>query len=602
VRQVYALDTETGPYPMPEGVKGAFALEPYRKEFYMKLFGLYGAGVSIAADAINRRDKIIEAITKLRGEIVYCHNTIFDIAVLMRYLGPDHYELLASIRWRDTSLLAKWVNNSQSSEHFRYSLRNCVDKWLPDSAEKTEFLELKDNIEDDYNYWLERVVADCKLTQELALVLEDLLPETSRQGFITECRCLWPLAKGWKQGILVNPDKVDELAIIYRVRANKLLKEIGLDEATLRSPKKLRAVLFEEWGQEPVSFTAKGEPSTCAGDIKYIALNSKDDRLLKLLEAKQHLTVISKYANSYEKAMLYLGEPKIHPSPKLFNSYTGRMTYNSKLFKKHQVGIALHQQPRKAKEVKRCMEAPQGYKFIYMDFAAQELRIMAQMSNDEAMINAFNDNKDLHAVMTESIYATPYDEIVAGNKSGDKRIMDERNCGKLTNLSSMYRIGAKALKAKFFIGYDTMITLREATHFLNSYKKSFKCIPKYWESIIRAAKRQGYVESLSGRRFYLKANDWQGESSAINMPIQGSGADLSELLIALLDTKFPELIFQVQVHDSLVWLIPDELNSLELKEFVDSIDYNKYFEADLKVDFPLDFALGTNLMEMSPLA
>jgi DNA polymerase-1 len=190
---------------------------------------------------------------------------------------------------------------------------------------------------------------------------------------------------------------------------------------------------------------------------------------------------------------------------------------------------------------------------------------------------------------------------VAGNNEGDAVIVDQRNCGKLTNLSSMYRIGAKSLQSKFFTQYDKLINLRESTHFLNSYKKTFRGIPAYWESSIDSAKRTGYAASLSNRRFYVKPTDWKGESSAINMPIQGSGADLSELTIAILAKTFPYLIFQIQVHDSLTWLIPEDEDPYVVKKFMDDFDFNVWFDADLKIKFPLDFAYGDNLAEIKPL-
>lgn len=600
---MYALDTETGPYPMPPGEDGAWALEPYREEFYVKMLGVAGPNgykKAIHMDGDNYSADFKTEIEFLSGKEVVCHNAIFDIAVCMRKLGKDN-EHLRNIRWRDTSLLAKWLNNSQKDERFSYSLRNCVDKWLPDSDEKDEFLAIKDNIEDDYNYWLARVLADCKLTMELHDELWQLLPKEQQRGYLIECACLHPLARGWMEGIMVDDDVVYEARVRYQAHANKILRELDIQEATLRSPAKLGKLLFVDWGLEPISFTATGKPCTSADDLKMIGAKSQDPRVLRLLEAKQQLTVISKYVKGFGKAREYLNNNKIHPSPRLFNSYTGRMTYNSKLFKKYQVGIALHQLPRKAKIIKKALVAPPGYKFLYMDFAAQELRVMAQFSNDANMLESFNDGKDLHAVMTESIYGTSYETIVAGNKDGIPLIVDQRNCGKLTNLSSMYRIGAKSLQAKFFTQYDKVINLREATHFLNSYKKAFRGIPRYWTTAIDSAKRTGYAASLANRRFGLKQFDWKGESSAINMPIQGSGADLSELAIALISKAFPDLIFQIAVHDSLTWLIPDDLNELTVTEFINNIHWDGYFEANTKLDFPLDFAYGPNLADLEAL-
>jgi len=598
---LYSLDIETGPFdPTKKTITNAWALEPYRKEFYVKMIGVAGPneyGKVMSNDGTNYKNDLVTEIEFLQGKRVYCHNAIFDISCLIKVHG---YDGLNRIRWRDTSLLAKWLNNSQKDEKFTYSLRNCVERWLPNSPEKDEFLEMKDNMEDDIDYWIKRVIQDCHLTRDLAIRLESLLPEEQLNGYEIECACLLPLARGYMQGVLIDYDEVENSRVVYQAGINSALRELKLSESIIRSPTKLAKLLFSYWGLTPRSLTPSGNPCTAAGDLKYIALDTGDKRLTDLLAAKAKLTVMSKYINGFFKTLEYLKSDKMHPTPRLFNSYTGRMSYSSKMKKKFQVGIAIHQLPRKDKCIKRAMIAPKGYKFLYMDFAAQELRLMAHYSNDPTMLNAFNTGKDLHSTMTEDIYGIPYDEIVKGNNEGDPEIIDSRNCGKLTNLSSMYRIGAKSLQTKFFEQYDKVITIREATHYLNSYKRTFKRIPEYWIKAVSSARTNRYSESLAGRRFGITNMDWTGESSAINQPIQGSGADLAELAIASIAREFPDMIFQLAVHDSLTWLIPECDDHLEVKEFANNIDYSKEYKKVIKLKFPFDYAIGYNLAELKP--
>jgi len=318
------------------------------------------------------------------------------------------------------------------------------------------------------------------------------------------------------------------------------------------------------------------------------------------MEAKKAITVRNKYIQGFMKAKDYLGTNTMHSPPRLFNSYTGRMTYTSKMMKKYQVGIALHQLPRKDKDVKRAMVAPPGYKFFYADYSAQEMRLMAQASEDRAMLDAFHNGMDLHSLTTENIYGTPYDSIIEG-KETDEEIIDQRNCGKLTNLSSQYRIGAKSLQTKFFEQYDKIVNLRESTHYLNSYKKTYPGIPRYWDKAIGMARRNGFSHSLMDRRFYIHKLDWSGESSSINQPIQGSGADLTVIAIGEVHERFPSNIFQITVHDSLCWLMPEDDDPLIMKEFLNSIDYSKYTRQKLLLAFPLDCAVGPNLADLTPI-
>ena len=593
----YAIDTETSPFDPTKKQTNAWALEPYRKEFGVKLMCLVSSdGYSSVTD--NPADSMAALLTMEEDPIVYCHNSIFDISVLIRHIG---YDAINHIRWRDTGLLAKYLLNSQRDEHFRYSLRNCVEKWLSDHPQCDEFLNVKDNMENDPDYWLNRVILDTEMTLSLAERLESLLPVEQVSAYINECRCLLPMARGYMQGVNIDEDVVEEIRITYQSEVSRNIRELGITESVMSSPKQLSHLLFSKWGLNPAGDTPSGAPSTSAENLKLILLESEDTRLTKLMAAKTAKTILTKYANGYKKMFEYIGQWTMHSAPRLYNSYTGRMTYSSKMMKKYQVGIALQQLPRKAKLVKKAMVAPPGFKFVYADFAAQELRLMAQMSKDPVMLQAFNEGKDLHSIMTEGIYGTPYDEIVEGNKNGIEEIKDQRNSGKLTNLSCMYRIGAPSLKKKFFADYDITITAREAAHYVNTYKRTYRGVERYWQDAIRTPRQKGYAETLFGRRFGIHKFDWQGESSAINMPIQGGGVDLAEIVIGEVAEAFPDITFVLAVHDSLTWQVPEDFDEYALQSFVNDINYNQFANQELLLDFPMDFEVGTNLGEMRPL-
>ena len=592
----YALDTENGPFNPAIKQTNAYALEPYREEFYVKMVAIVGKkGHRSLTKFVG---ETIEQIDSLENPVVYCHNAIYDIAVLIKFLG---YNKISHIEFRDTSILAKWLNNSQKDKYFIYSLRNCVAKWMEDHPDTPDFLDMKDVMEDSDIYWMERAMADTSMTLDLAVKLESLLPKEQAKGYLTECKCLLPLARGYMQGILIDHDVVDLMKITYQAKINQALRAVGLTEDVVNSPSKLSKLLFNDWDLVPGGLTPKGKPSTNAASLKVMLINTADGRLTKIMEAKSAITVRNKYINGFIKSKAYLGTDTIHPVPRLFNSYTGRLSYTSKMLKKHQVGIALHQLPRKDKMVKEAMIAPPGYKFFYADYAAQELRLMAQHSADRNMLDAFHNNMDLHSITTENIYATPYDELVEGNRKEIPEIVDQRNCGKLTNLSSQYRIRPKGLQTKFLEQYDKIVTLREATHYLNSYMKSFPGIEKYWDKAIRSARSKGYSTSLMDRRFYINKLDWSGESSAINEPIQGSGADLTVIAIGEVQDNYPDYIFQITVHDSLCWLMPEDDDPIEFRDFLNGIDYSKYISQEILLDFPLDCAVGPNLGSLTAI-
>lgn len=591
----YVMDFETGPYnPELKTQPHAYALEPYREEFFIKYLGICKDDGSDYQFHITPMD-LPAILESLAGQEVYAHNAGFEIMSCLSVKHPEIKQLVRNIRWRDSALLCKWVENSQINEHNAYSLAACVERWLPDEV---DFLSMKDSASNLDSYWKLRVKEDVRVTARLVTTLLTKLPPKQRPGFIIEQNTLVPFAEATMQGILLDVDAIELLELEYNARISRLCRKAHVTESLVSSPAQLANLLFNQLDLTPRSYTATGKASTRAGDLKYLILEHEAEiPVLKQIQTiKQLITVRNKYVSAFMACIRYGGD-KLRPRIKLFNSYTGRATYNSKLSKKFPVAIALHQLPRKFKDIKRVMIAPKGYRILYADFASQEIRVMAEKSRDACMVQALNENKDLHAIMAEGVFGTPYETIVE-EKDTDDNIKNQRDGGKMINLSSQYRIGYKTFIVKAFEQYDKIITEREAKHYLTSYKSTFKGIPLYWTSAIEFARANGYAESFSKRRFTITDLNWSGESSAINMPIQGSGADLTELVVALVAKKFPDLIFQVTVHDSLTWLIPDTMDPNDVRDYVNSIPYKDYYGIDFAVTFPMDFAIGPNFADL----
>lgn len=596
------LDFETGPYnPALKVQPHAYGLEPYRDEFYIKCLAWTDGTISnfFSAKTPDFEGIIQDFLELVQGEEVYAHNAGFEImCCLSRTAVPNIKELVRGVKWRDSALLCKWVENSQENENNSYALKDCVARWCPD---ETEFLEMKESASDTDTYWEHRVKEDVRITHKLVSDLLARLPHNQIRGFIIEQACLVPFAEATMQGISLDVDAIELMELEYNAAIAKRCRLSGLTESMLSSPTQLGDFLFDKLKLKPLSYTATGKPSTRAGDIKRLVLaHASQYSVLRDIQAiKQLITVRNKYAKAFSECVKYSGD-KLRPRIRLFNSYTGRATYSSKLAKKFPVAIALHQLPRKFKDVKRVMIAPPGYRILYADFASIEVRIIAEKSRDATMVEAINAGKDLHAIMAEGVFGTPYATIVA-EKDTNELIKMQRDGGKMINLSSQYRIGSKTFVEKAFEQYDKVLSLREAQHYLSSYKKTFPGIPAYWSSATKFAHAKGYAESFSCRRYYINNLDWSGEQSAINMPIQGSSADLMEYAVAAIARKFPELIFQITVHDSLSWLIPDSMDPNIVKDYANSIDYKSVYGIDFAVDFIMDFAIGPNFADLKPL-
>jgi len=549
-------------------------------------------------------------LAKLYGKEVYCTNTIFDTSFLLATLG---IEIMRPIKWRDTVILNKWLVNGQKADRLKvsYSLANTAKRYLKDWDKLEEFLDVKKQKVtpgENFDYWLERNVLDSEATYLIAEKLHTHLDKMrNSRGYIVTSNAILPIAEGYVQGIPCNVGVLDEYEIRQRKRQIELAKELRIEGSVITSPKQLANLLFDNWGLEPIGYTPKGAPSTSAENLLRLHQRYSSERpeLNLIMEYKKIATMLSKYVKGFRQSFKYLGKNIIHGQPRLLSTVTGRMTYTTKFFKKYQSSIAMHQLPRKEKDIKRAMVAPIGYKVLYMDFGAQEGRVMAIRAPEPTMIKAYSEGIDLHSDLTEEIFGTPYDEIVEANRNeSPKEIVEQRQAGKLTGLSSFYRIGAKALAGKFFTTYGYDITIPTAQSYLTSFKRKYPGVVKYWSKAISDGKRVGYVEAFGGWRYRLEAFDWRGESSCINHPIQGGGSMLTYAAIAIINKKWPRAILVSQVHDSIAYFIPEDNAkklSTEILTYLNHYNYGALLGFEQTVPLIFDGGIGDNFADLEAL-
>lgn len=606
--KIYALDIETASKVKTDL---PYALEAYRvKRDQVEITSIAvhcsdGDSYQIHHKMDFFNEKIKDLLSSLAGEIVYCHNTIFDTAYMLATVGIDR---LRPIKWRDTAILNKYLINGQKADEQRisYSLMNCVKRAIKDDPELEEFLDVKKQqvkAGEDWDYWLKRGRMDAKFTLLLAEKLLTYMKPEMEAGYVVTSSAILPLAQGVVMGIPINADEVDRYEKDALAKQAKLAAEIGVAGTVITSNKQLTNLLFNTWGYEPIGLTPKGAPSVSAENLLRLHQKySSDPRIQAVMDYKKIATMMSKYIKGFRNAREYIGEWTIHGSPRILATVTGRMTYNSKLFKKHQTSIALHQIPRKDKGIKRCMVAPPGFKIMYMDVSAQEGRMMSIIAPEPRMIKAYNEGIDLHSDLTETIFGTPYEEIVKANTLGEpKAIVEQRQAGKLTGLSSFYRIGASSLANKFFSTYEYDITVQTASSYLSAFKHKYPGVVKYWRSSIGEARQKGYAEAIGGFRYRINKFDWKGESSAINHPIQGSGAIQTYAAIGVISKTWLEPILVSQVHDSLAYFVPEDdalRIAKEVKAKMDRFNYGELLGFEQTVPFVMDVSIGDNFADL----
>jgi DNA polymerase I-like protein with 3'-5' exonuclease and polymerase domains len=577
-------------------------------------------------------DHLIEFLEPHQGEVVYAHNAVFDLAFIIASTTPNRcgkiHDVIRNIKWRDTSLLTKWCINGQLAEtsFFKYNLVNLVKTFLPDHPLAKDFIAMKEqnvNAGENPEYWLKRGQWDVILTRALAEFMQGKLAPEQRTGFLTEQDCLVPVANSWITGIRIDQAqlKLNERHFL-QVRADAA-KKLGVDSDIFTSTKRLPDLIFNRWGLPVISRTPKGAPQ-CNSDVlkllEYKMLQEGDeataDKLKTIMKAKEACTLHSKYVKSMIEALAHTRDGYIYPAPKIFGTYTGRFTYSSTVNgrdfeedkgKRFKVSIAAHQIPRKDKMVRSSLCPPPGYEIYEADASGQESRIMAIRANDPVMIEIFQKDLNFHSMTGSAIIGMDYNEFQAqfkaeGNDGG--YYTEQRQLGKLTNLSCNFRIGGRALSSKAFLDYDTYMTIETGNFLVNTFARRYVGVPQYWEDVIWQSKQDKYTETLGGRRYKLTdwgTHRWITESSAINVPIQGTGADMKEIAIKETFEKVPEAIFVLDLHDANFFFVPEGMAAKlheRLDDVLNGIDYEKYWGFQLPIALPYESKRGKTFAEV----
>lgn len=566
----HALDLETG--SISGDLSDGYALEPWRAR--------QGKGfitsVSVYGDRITKqiirptRDQLIELLEELKGEEVYAHYALFDVAWLIATIEPNRlgrlHSAITGVRWRDTALLAKWCMNGRKADDIRlsYSLLNLInlfkDKMGFPGADEFIRMKQQENVNDvDNPYWEERGRQDVLWTYRLAKFLWAQLPEACHRGFIIEQRSIPMVANSWIMGMRVDKEALQNAENEIEIAIKEGCDALGLSEAVVGSPAQLGNVVFGSWGFEPISRTPTGKPSADADTWIILAHSTGDPRLRQVLAVRQALTLRSKYIRTAYEALARTGDGYMYGKPNLFGTQSGRLTYSSETTRGMKVSIAQHQIPRKAKMVRSYLKPPEGSRLFETDAAAQESRIMGIWSGDPGIIEIFNNGTNFHSYTAANIYGLAYEEFQKHYKLEEPQYIEWRQMGKLTNLSCNFRIGGKSLAKKALTEYDTYMTELEGRKLVSTFKRTYPGIPSYWDAIIAFAKQHGYSYTLAQRRYKVpidmlnSLDAWKVEGTVISHPIQGTGGDM--FLAAT--SQVPDARMQTSLHDGIFWVVDE---------------------------------------------
>lgn len=349
------------------------------------------------------------------------------------------------------------------------------------------------------------------------------------------------LAQMEKNGVYINTSFLQKLSFQANEMLNSLVKEIyqiAGQEFNINSTQQLAYILFEKMGIKPVKKTKTGF-STDSEVLETLA--EEHDIAKKLIDYRQNAKLLNTYIDSLPK-LIQNKTGRIHTSFNMTITSTGRLSSSNPNLQNIPIRTEL------GREIRRAFCAQdKDHCIISADYSQIELRLMALMAEDENMLDAFKHNQDIHTRTAALIFGKQPAEIVS----------DERRKAKVINFGIIYGMGA------FSLAKELDISVKEAKQFIENYYNSFPKIISFIEKQKRFALEKGYVETLFGRKLFLpnihSTNQGiraESERIAVNMPIQGTAADLIKIAMINIHDKIknmPKVKMIIQVHDELVF-------------------------------------------------
>lgn len=606
------LDIET------QGDKPLYGLQPHR---------LISGEAVISAISVAGEESILgklyPSVSFIRKLLVFSSkqklplvgwNTAFDVSWL---IAAGLEEEVFACQWLDAMLFWKhWINEptdefTPKAQRQSFSLAAALKQYFPDQADFKEFEDFDATDEESLKQLLHRNKNDALFTLKLAKIFYQELTPKQRVAAMIEACCIPQFARTSVQGLAINEEQCGKLDIELEIQGqttyNNLLEENPeVSEVNLGSSQQLGHLLFNQWGL-PILKTSKktGEPSTDK-EVLYelAAIDPRADAVKVIRETKNNRT---KFVTAIRKSVEYNEDGFVRPQPRVFGTYTGRATYNStmkdrysKPQKEYQTGFAIHQTKRDA-SFREIIIPPEGYDLVELDFAGQEFRWMAVASEDETMLELCAPGEDPHAFMGAQIAQRDYRDLQRLAAESEKQAKNDRNLGKFSNLSFQYRIGSDAATSKARVQYKLNVEEAFIKEILAVYKGTYPGVPRYWQNQIVTCRNKMYAETVAGRRVALtgwtRTTAWKKESTAINFPIQGAGADQKYLALAIARNELPQFGGHVyfELHDGLFFIFPKAKTkqaTVLLRDKLSALPYKRAWGCDLPILFPVDAKIG----------
>ncbi|NOI31070.1 DNA polymerase I [Vibrio coralliilyticus] len=565
---VFAFDTETDSldYMVANLVGVSFATEE----------GV-AAYVPVAHDYLDApeqldRDWVLEQLKPILEDDAQAkvgQNLKYDASVLARY-GIE----IKGIK-HDT-MLASYVYNSVGGKHdmdslaLRFLQHSCISFEQIAGKGKKQLTFNQIELEQASPYAAEdadvtlrlhnRLLANIEQDEKLKTIYEEV-----------EVPLVPVLSRIERTGVLIDDMKLAAQSQEIALRLDELEQqafEIAEQEFNMNSPKQLQAILFEKMGLPVVKKTPSGTPSTNEEVLQELALDYPLPKLI--LEYRGLAKLKSTYTDKLPK-MINPETGRVHTSYHQAVTATGRLSSTDPNLQ----NIPIRND--EGRRIRQAFIAPHGYKIMAVDYSQIELRIMAHLSGDKALLDAFQQGKDIHAATAAEIIGVDIEQVSA----------EQRRRAKAVNFGLIYGMSA------FGLAKQLGIPRGEAQQYMDTYFERYPGVMQYMEDTRSAAAEQGYVETIFGRRLHLpeiKSRNGMrrkaAERAAINAPMQGTAADIIKKAMLLVDEWIESqgqdrVKLLMQVHDELVF----EVQESALAEIESKVQ--ELMESAAQLDVPL---------------
>ncbi|MDF2872675.1 MAG: polA, partial [Anaerocolumna sp.] len=482
----------------------------------------------------------------------------------------------------DLSIAAYLLNPLQSSYEYDDVARDFLKLTMASSSEVIGKSSLTDFIsnkaEESTAYFSNHAYTAAKAAP---IIVKELQNKGMDKLFDTiEMPLVYALFDMEQRGVKVNREELKEYGDKLTIGIDRLEAEIydlAGEEFNINSPKQLGVILFDKL-HLPYGKKTKTGYSTSAEVLDKLQI--EHPVVEKILEYRQLTKLKSTYADGLAG---YIGEDgRIHGKFHQTIAATGRLSSTEPNLQNIPIRMEL------GREIRKVFIPEEGFIFLDADYSQIELRVLAHMSGDERLIDAYKEDQDIHRITASLVFHTPFEEVTS----------EQRRNAKAVNFGIVYGISS------FGLGQDLNISRKEAEGYINRYFDTYPGVKAFLDNLVRDGKNDGFVTTIFGRIRpipELSSSNFMtrsfGERVAMNSPIQGTAADIIKIAMLRVNDRLKELKLRsrliLQIHDELLI----EAHKDEIDEVRELLKEEMQSSASLLVPLEVDVNEGSNWYE-----